>query len=125
MLACWRLQSSQAKGPAPPAGVGGGCWLGGGGGSGARAKFPYNELCQTPLPPCQPPSYPYSRCLYQLKQTPLELFYSSIDTITKTDDSRPMYQVTGSASIKIPKMTVRGTMVRSEVCNSWCFCLES
>ena len=23
------------------------------------------------------------------------------------------------------KMTVRGTMVRSEVCNSWCFCLES
>ena len=22
------------------------------------------------------------------------------------------------------KMTVRGTMVRSEVCNSWCFCLE-
>ena len=25
----------------------------------------------------------------------------------------------------ILKMTVRGTMVRSEVCNSWCFCLES
>ena len=25
----------------------------------------------------------------------------------------------------ISKMTVRGTMVRSEVCNSWCFCLES
>mgnify|MGYP001348521343 CR=1 FL=1 len=23
------------------------------------------------------------------------------------------------------KMTVRGTMVRSEVCNSWCYCLES
>ena len=23
------------------------------------------------------------------------------------------------------KMTVRGTMVRSEVCNSWCFCLGS
>ena len=23
------------------------------------------------------------------------------------------------------KMTVRGTMLRSEVCNSWCFCLES
>ena len=23
------------------------------------------------------------------------------------------------------KITVRGTMVRSEVCNSWCFCLES
>ena len=23
------------------------------------------------------------------------------------------------------KMTVRGTMVRSEVCNSWCFCLVS
>ena len=23
------------------------------------------------------------------------------------------------------KMTVRGTMVRSEVCNFWCFCLES
>ena len=25
----------------------------------------------------------------------------------------------------LSKMTVRGTMVRSEVCNSWCFCLES
>ena len=25
----------------------------------------------------------------------------------------------------LPTMTVRGTMVRSEVCNSWCFCLES
>ena len=27
--------------------------------------------------------------------------------------------------LKLIKMTVRGTMVRSEVCNSWCFCLES
>ena len=34
----------------------------------------------------------------------------------------------GAMAIRAPselKMTVRGTMVRSEVCNSWCFCLES
>ena len=31
----------------------------------------------------------------------------------------------GSETSSKRKMTVRGTMVRSEVCNSWCFCLES
>ena len=35
------------------------------------------------------------------------------------------YQTDLSLSAMKVKMTVRGTMVRSEVCNSWCFCLES
>ena len=30
-----------------------------------------------------------------------------------------------AAFVTSSKMTVQGTMVRSEVCNSWCFCLES
>ena len=47
--------------------------------------------------------------------------------LTKIDFHRISNSETGrevNNNLEI-KMTVRGTMVRSEVCNSWCFCLES
>ena len=51
---------------------------------------------------------------------------SQVRVITSKNDKRgPDHELRKKTTKTKKKMTVRGTMVRSEVCNSWCFCLES
>ena len=85
------------------------CWklydeLGGVGGRGGdHYKFLYSrveeEMCTK---------------LYSMALPPKKFIKYSVQMSAKKEDG-----------MKLIKMTVRGTMVRSEVYNSWCVCLES
>ena len=70
-------------------------------------------------------TYPFST-IRPLKTTQTRLNHLTtkmceIKTVLRLDISPYYFQ----DSIITLKMTVRGTMVRSEVCNAWCFCLGS
>ena len=52
--------------------------------------------------------------------------YATQGAETGSDESDYVWNsLMENQSMEGKKMTVRGTMVLSEVCNSWCFCLES